>query len=84
MDNFKWTILKDYTQLRIVGMWMKVDQFTAIETSCCLYKFLQNEIENLASCTSDVASEMLTWVGGGGWNGGERLEYKMKVGTIKA
>ena len=48
----------------------KVDWFIVIQsfpsTSFCLYKFLPNKIENLASCKNEVILEMLTLGGGDG------------------
>ena len=39
--------------------------------------FRQIRLKNLASWICKVVSGML---GGGGWNGGQRLQYKMVVG----
>ena len=62
----------------------KEDHFTVFKrfpsTSCCSQMFPPNDLEKIASWTCEVVSGRFYRVGGEGWTGGKRLQFKTVVG----
>ena len=81
-------ISKHYNQPRTVSthtkLTQKEDHFTVFKrfpsTSCCSQIFPPNNLEKKASWMCGVISGRFHWVGGGGWTGRKRLQFKIVVG----
>jgi len=67
-----------------IKLTQKLDHFTVFKnfprTKCCSQNFPPNNFKKLAGWTCEVSSGMFSLVGGGGWTGRKRLQFKILVG----
>ena len=64
----------------------KVDHFTVFEsfpiTSCCPHNYPPSKIEKFGwlDVQGSIRDVYIGWVGGGGWTGGKRFQFKIVLG----